>query len=142
MKKALRVGNATTLNLYSVGFVSGSGAGLLGYATFPSSYATAPKDDGVVFLYSSVPGGTKTNYNLGRTQSLTKLGVSGVVLFLYQIVLLTGRDFGGEWIVLFRLGWSVSYIPGWMLWFGGLRERYASGSWSCVWMSSWQRYLH
>ena len=67
MKKALRVGNATTLNLYSVGFVSGSGAGLLGYATFPSSYATAPKDDGVVFLYSSVPGGTKTNYNLGRT---------------------------------------------------------------------------
>lgn len=67
MKSALRVGGAATLNLYSVGFVSGSGQGLLGYATFPSSYAGAPKDDGVVFLYSSVPGGTTANYNLGRT---------------------------------------------------------------------------
>lgn len=67
MKSALRVGGAATLNLYSVGFVSGSGQGLLGYATFPSSYAGAPKDDGVVFLYSSVPEGTTANYNLRRT---------------------------------------------------------------------------
>ncbi|KAJ6580039.1 hypothetical protein DFH09DRAFT_1246053 [Mycena vulgaris] len=51
--KASRQGGKGDLNVYSVGFTSGSGAGLLGYSTFPSSYSKAPKDDGIVILFSS-----------------------------------------------------------------------------------------
>ena len=40
------------------------GNGLLGYAQFPGGAAAT---DGVVCLYSSVPGGTAGNYNGGRT---------------------------------------------------------------------------
>ena len=65
MKDQLRKGGANALNIYSVGFVSG--AGLLGYATFPWLYSDDPKDDGVVLLYSTVPGGTSAPYNTGRT---------------------------------------------------------------------------
>ncbi|KAH9482433.1 Extracellular metalloprotease [Psilocybe cubensis] len=67
MKNALRQGTKATLNVYSVGFKSSSTSGLLGYATFPSSFSSSNKDDGVVLLYSSLPGGTTTNYNLGQT---------------------------------------------------------------------------
>lgn len=63
MKNALRVGGAAALNIYTVQRVGG----YLGYATFPWSYSGAPKDDGVVIRYTTVPGGTETHYNLGRT---------------------------------------------------------------------------
>jgi pregnancy-associated plasma protein-A len=61
MKTATHEGNQRTLNIWS------TNTSYLGYATFPSWYASDPLLDGVVMQYGSVPGGSITNFNLGKT---------------------------------------------------------------------------
>ncbi|HEY6233081.1 MAG TPA: zinc metalloprotease [Pyrinomonadaceae bacterium] len=66
MKTALHVGGANTLNFY----VNNAGGVYLGWATFPFWYAGDPTQDGVVVLYSSLPGGNccgNNVYNQGDT---------------------------------------------------------------------------
>lgn len=62
-KTALHQKTDRELNFYTAGI----GAGLLGWATFPSDFAGDPVLDGVVILHSTLPGGASAPYNLGRT---------------------------------------------------------------------------
>jgi hypothetical protein len=64
-KMAMRRGTAKDLNIYT----AAPGSGSLGYASWPWDYASDPILDGIVLLYSSLPGGTAVPYNLGVTAS-------------------------------------------------------------------------
>lgn len=61
-KAALGIDQESKLNFYTT-----NGGGLLGWATFPWQLAGDPVMDGVVVVYSSLPGGNNVPYNLGQT---------------------------------------------------------------------------
>ncbi|MFO0839174.1 MAG: zinc metalloprotease [Phycisphaerae bacterium] len=61
-KRRLHVGTVSDLNVYSC-----AGGGLLGWSVFPWNAVAHLDQDGVVILYSSVPGGTAVPYNEGDT---------------------------------------------------------------------------
>jgi hypothetical protein len=63
MKTALHVGGPDVLNFYT----NNAGGFLLGWATFPFWYAGDPAMDGVVCLFSSLPGGSTVPYDEGDT---------------------------------------------------------------------------
>ncbi|KAM3070215.1 hypothetical protein ACMFMG_010052 [Clarireedia jacksonii] len=67
MKKALRKGTYADLNVY---FQYSLGDGILGYCYFPTTATSGSNDfyyDGCTILYSTVPGGSETNYNEGKS---------------------------------------------------------------------------
>ncbi|HEU4887963.1 MAG TPA: zinc metalloprotease [Thermoanaerobaculia bacterium] len=63
MKTALHKGTAKDLNMY----FNQPSTGELGWATFPSSYASKPLMDGIVCDGRTVPGGSFSPYNEGDT---------------------------------------------------------------------------
>lgn len=62
MKQAKHWGGCKDLNVYT-----NNGGGYLGWATFPWNCSSRLQDDGVVVLYSSLPGGSAAPYNKGDT---------------------------------------------------------------------------
>ncbi|GAA1117008.1 zinc metalloprotease [Nocardiopsis metallicus] len=63
IRSRLRQGGPETLNVYTTALDSG----LLGYSTFPQSYANHPAQDGVVIAYDTLPGGERDRFNEGHT---------------------------------------------------------------------------
>ena len=72
---------------------------LLGYATFPIDYRHSPQEDGVVIMFSTLPGGSLTNYNLGRVRF--GLFVSLLVCFTYRPLKIMTHEVG-HWVGLYH----------------------------------------
>jgi hypothetical protein len=70
MKKTLRVGGISTLNVYVTDIIPPKNQNvkgkILGFATFPFTYRMQPTMDGIVLNYRVVPGSDVPNYNVGH----------------------------------------------------------------------------
>lgn len=62
-KNALHYGGSNFLNIYT----ANPSGGILGWATFPWNYSSASSMDGVVLLYTTLPGGSGAPFNEGDT---------------------------------------------------------------------------
>lgn len=63
IKRALRMGDERTLNVY----IAGTTNGVLGWSYFPWEYQSFPHMDGVVIHFQTLPGGQYEEYNEGGT---------------------------------------------------------------------------
>lgn len=101
MKQALRRGDATSLNVYTVGF--NDDPGLQGYATFPWNYADAPTNDGIVMFYGALPGGISP-FNTGKVRRVHFAPVCFVIRVIdalsYMVQVLTHET--GHWTGLYH----------------------------------------
>lgn len=61
MRSQTRRGGANALSMWTLNLDG------LGIATFPWEYAARPSLDGIRVRYTALPGGSETNYNLGKT---------------------------------------------------------------------------
>lgn len=68
VKKALRVGDAKTLNVFIMDILvpKGGTGKILGYSTFPFVYKMQPALDGIMLHYRAVPGSDLDHYNTGH----------------------------------------------------------------------------
>jgi hypothetical protein len=67
MKTYLRKGSAADLNIYILTKLSGAPPGyvLTGLATFPWDYQNKPWDDGIMILFTTLPGGSTPGIDRG-----------------------------------------------------------------------------
>jgi len=65
MKEKYHVGDARTLNIYTVIFNDTTPS--LGASSMPSYYFRKPKLDGILIRHTTLPNGTMKNFDMGRT---------------------------------------------------------------------------
>lgn len=65
MKHKYHKGNSRAVNIFLTGFNATDKS--LGYSTLPSAYFRDPISDGLMIRFTTLPGGSKTNYSEGRT---------------------------------------------------------------------------